>query len=493
MSALDLLIIIGFIHCSLFFFNILFRSCLHYPYFLFMENTGLEIKPLRIIWFTSFFNRNILKWSMDKTKLLSLWFNLGVIVSIILLPIAFGFIIKMTISNFLDKSAEGGPVDDNWQLEPMIPGINVPVSDIQYYVITLGICSIFHEMGHAVAASRENVQVYGVGFILAFILPIAYVSINHEQMKLLKIGGQLRILCAGVWHNIILAIIAAAIFSSNSWIWAPLYISNSGVYVTSIATNSPLLGPRGLETFDVIYKINNCDVKNNDDWYHCLLQTIKRPSSGYCVEQTFIEEHDESIPSWMTENGVTNCCEDNKNDENLCFEYVENLQDPLELPPYFCLPARKIIEHSEGLCQLFTDCLGSEVHCIKPSLDNITKVVKISTQKNNVLFLGHPADIYRTVETSNWTPKYQIFSPNLPESLELLCKYITVLSAGLAVINIIPCFFFDGQYIIESLVQSILRSFVRHKSARNSIALIITCTGSVFFVINLIVTLIKIY
>lgn len=85
-----------------------------------MENTGLEIKPLRIIWFTSFFNRNILKWSMDKTKLLSLWFNLGVIVSIILLPIAFGFIIKMTISNFLNKSAEGGPVDANWQLEPMV-------------------------------------------------------------------------------------------------------------------------------------------------------------------------------------------------------------------------------------------------------------------------------------------------------------------------------------------------------------------------------------
>lgn len=75
----------------------------------------------------------------------------------------------------------------------------------------------------------------------------------------------------------------------------------------------------------------------------------------------------------MSENGVTNCCK-NKNDGNLCFEYVENSQDPLELPPYFCLPARKIIEKSEKMCQLFSDCSGSDVHCIKPSVDNVTKV-----------------------------------------------------------------------------------------------------------------------
>ncbi|XP_074100604.1 membrane-bound transcription factor site-2 protease [Cotesia typhae] len=491
MSAVDFLIVIGFIHCSLFFINILFRSCLHYPYFLFMENTGLEIKPFRVVWFTSFFNRKIIKWSIEKTNLLSLWFNLGVIVSIILLPIALGVLIKMTLSNFVNKST-GDTADVNWQLELMIPGINVPVSDIQYYIITLGICSLFHELGHAVAASRENVQIYGVGFILALVLPIAYVSINQEQLKSLKIPGQLRILCAGVWHNIVLAAVAAVIFYLNSWIWIPLFVSNTGVFVTSIAMNSPLLGAKGLETRDIIFKINNCEVKNNDDWYHCLLQTIKEPTPGYCVKQNIIEENDESIPLWMSENGVTNCCK-NKNDGNLCFEYVENSQDPLELPPYFCLPARKIIEKSEKMCQLFSDCSGSDVHCIKPSVDNVTKIVKLSTHKGNVLFLGHAAEIYRTVETSNWTPKYQLFSPSLPEGLETLCKYVTVLSLGLAVINIIPCFFFDGQYIIESLVQSTLRSIVRQKSVRNSIALIITCSGSVVFIINLIVALTKMY
>ncbi|KAG8038499.1 hypothetical protein G9C98_006195 [Cotesia typhae] len=253
-----------------------------------MENTGLEIKPFRVVWFTSFFNRKIIKWSIEKTNLLSLWFNLGVIVSIILLPIALGVLIKMTLSNFVNKST-GDTADVNWQLELMIPGINVPVSDIQYYIITLGICSLFHELGHAVAASRENVQIYGVGFILALVLPIAYVSINQEQLKSLKIPGQLRILCAGVWHNIVLAAVAAVIFYLNSWIWIPLFVSNTGVFVTSIAMNSPLLGAKGLETRDIIFKINNCEVKNNDDWYHCLLQTIKEPTPGYCVKQNIIE------------------------------------------------------------------------------------------------------------------------------------------------------------------------------------------------------------
>lgn len=40
-----------------------------------------------------------------------------------------------------------------------IPGINIPISDIGYYVISLLICSLFHELGHASAAVRyENIR-----------------------------------------------------------------------------------------------------------------------------------------------------------------------------------------------------------------------------------------------------------------------------------------------------------------------------------------------
>lgn len=38
-----------------------------------------------------------------------------------------------------------------------VPGVNIPISDIGYYVLTLLICSVFHELGHATAAVRYTI------------------------------------------------------------------------------------------------------------------------------------------------------------------------------------------------------------------------------------------------------------------------------------------------------------------------------------------------
>lgn len=37
-----------------------------------------------------------------------------------------------------------------------VPGVNLPISDIGYYVATLVICSVVHELGHAIAAVRYD-------------------------------------------------------------------------------------------------------------------------------------------------------------------------------------------------------------------------------------------------------------------------------------------------------------------------------------------------
>lgn len=110
----------------------------------------------------------------------------------------------------------------------------MPFNEIGYYVVTLVACTIVHELGHALAAVREDVQLYGIGILLAFAIPIAYVNINNEQFISLPLRNQLRITCAGVWHNIILAALAAVILVLSTWFWAPLYNLYSGVYVKNI-------------------------------------------------------------------------------------------------------------------------------------------------------------------------------------------------------------------------------------------------------------------
>ncbi|EZA49658.1 Membrane-bound transcription factor site-2 protease [Ooceraea biroi] len=492
MDALGILIVIALIHCLLFFFDIFFKSCSHFPYLYFLENTGLEIRLFRLTWFTTAFNRKIIKWGMSRSRFWTAWFNAGVIITIVLLPIVIIILLKMTFSMW----RAGSSSDDNSGviLEPMLPGVNVPFSEIGYYAITLAICTIVHELGHALAAAREDVQLFGIGLFIFFTIPIAYVDMNSEQTAALPLKNQLRIMCAGVWHNIILATVAAAVLVFSAWLWAPLYSLDSGVYVKTILPNSPMLGPTGLLERDVIYKLNNCPVRNSEDWYDCMLHAVQHSSPGYCVKQSFIQDYDESVPAKQKTNGVVNCCTtDSETSGSLCFEYIEGPQAaPLHLPPHSCLPARAMINQSQNFCQTSHECLSHDTHCLKPSLDNVTKIVQIKRKVNkDVLYIGHPADIYRTVDVSDWVPKYSFLHPRLPESLALFCKYITAFSGGLAFVNVAPCFFLDGQYIISILVLYLLNSIPHNKNIREATILTVTSIATLLLIINVMYLLIN--
>lgn len=50
------------------------------------------------------------------------------------------------------------------QLEILLPGVNLPLQEIGYYIATLVLCTLLHELGHALAAVLEDVPVTGFGF-----------------------------------------------------------------------------------------------------------------------------------------------------------------------------------------------------------------------------------------------------------------------------------------------------------------------------------------
>lgn len=114
------------------------------------------------------------------------------------------------------------------------------------------------------------------------------------------------------------------------------------------------------------------------------------------------------------------------------------------------------------------------------------QIVQIKRREGkDVLFFGHPADIYRTVDVSDWIPKYSLFNSKLPERFTLLCEYITMLSGGQVVINIMPCFFLDGQYIINILILYLLNFTPLNRNVRQTIMLTITSIGTLLLIINM--------
>ena len=478
METLYIFVLIGLLHCSLYFIHtILLLYCTSYTNLL--RNLQLEIGFLRLRWYTTVLNQTLKNWATKKKRFWHIWFDIGICITILIFPLSILLLIQMTRNIFIYQPTLRGD-NESQVLQLVVPGVDIPMNEVGYYFTALLVSTTIHEMGHALSAVSEDVRLYGLGFILFFIVSVAYVQICNDKLLLSPMRSQLRIMCAGVWHNFILAMVAMVFLHFGSWLYTPFFSTETGVFVRSILPNSPLIGPTGLMTHDTVYKINDCSVSNNQEWADCILYTIRESNPGYCALEDFVEKYDKFV-----EPSNLDCCDSKVKHDHLCFMFSRNFKD-VNLT-YSCLPARVVITQSHNFCTTNSDCLGKRNYCLKPLLENSTKVVKIQRlDKNDVLFIGYPADIFYTVVVSNWVSKYTFLSPEFPETVTLLLQYIVMFSSGLAVINVIPCFYFDGQYIVDILIRLILQLTVGHQRFHKVGCLSIKVCGTLILSINVL-------
>ncbi|XP_059622487.1 membrane-bound transcription factor site-2 protease [Phlebotomus argentipes] len=473
MTFLIFFLVIVAIHGVLFFFDAFFKSCMHHPYRLFLEGTGFTVKFLRLEWYTTALNRALVKWSSSSPRLLSRSFDLGVYSALFLLPVSLGALLWSFFSSW---ASPGVTEAAGVQMEILLPGVTLPLDEIHYYLFTLLISSVVHELGHAVAAVLEDVPLLGFSVRVYFFLPVALTELSSEQLAGLKAWRKLRVLCAGIWNNLALGLIGFLLLQGSRPLLGWLYHIDRGIYVAEIERKSPLLGAKGLNQGDFITKINSCDVRDLDSWHDCLLQALRR-QPAYCLSSEFIHSHDESTPVG-TVDGITQCC-DPENLANVCFEYSgEN--DILEIPQHVCLPIRLTVENSYRYCQEDLKCndRGQEGYCLKPLLQNSTTILELTRRGRRVVYMGHPGDIYRTVRVSSFIPKLRYISPAFGDALTLFLRYLVVFSFGLVLVNVIPCYGFDGQHIISVILGHQLAKFGVSSQTRDIVILLITslCT-----------------
>uniref|UniRef100_A0A0A9XDY4 Membrane-bound transcription factor site-2 protease n=1 Tax=Lygus hesperus TaxID=30085 RepID=A0A0A9XDY4_LYGHE len=474
-------------HSVILFFDVVFKSCSHYPYLYFLNSTGVQVTPFRIQWFTSAFNRQIQKWGTKRPKLLTAWFTAGTWVTIATMPLAV-FLVLHTIFTALRSSVHD--VKSAVFVEPLVPGWNLPTSDFGYYISSLLISSVIHELGHAIAAVREDVHLIGFSASIFFVVPM--VMTHLDQLDPLPAFRQLRILCAGVWHNIFLALLAAVVATTLPWLLYPFFDFGTGVQIEHIKEGSPLLAEGGLLLGDKITQINQCKVRGITSWQDCVVQAIQEPNVGYCIPDSFIKEHDESVPAKHISESLVECCGSNS-PRHLCFEYVGTDDEPLPLPQHSCLLARNVVDLKLQHCSAPPDC-PSSLHCFRPSLENSTRLIQIHRARGpTVLYLGGPADIYHSITVTDFISIYKFFPSSIPDALTKLCQFVTLFSSGLAILNVIPCFYFDGQFIMHTLSEVFLSRRVPMATARQAISLCITIFGTVMLIVYILVMIITAY
>ena len=161
------------------------------------------------------------------------------------------------------------------------------MSHIGYYLLALILCGLFHEGGHAVAAYSQGVPIQSSGMFFIYLYPGAFVNIPDQPLQNVSPFQQLKIICAGVWHNLVLYVFAYLSLAGGLKLflliigWQSLE-SHGGVSVVQIRANSPLASH--LPPSTIIYQLDDFPLQNNIvDWNSHLFQGRHEAKQGFCV------------------------------------------------------------------------------------------------------------------------------------------------------------------------------------------------------------------
>lgn len=362
-----------------------------------------------------------------------------------------------------------------------VPGINLPVSQLTYFFAAVLISGVVHEIGHGIAAIREQVRFNGFGIFLFIIYPGAFVDLFTTHLQLISPVQQLRIFCAGIWHNFVLALLGILALVLLPVILLPFYYTGVGVLITEVAEDSPAIGPRGLFVGDLVTHLQDCPVTNVQDWNECLDTIAYEPQIGYCISASTLQQLSFPVRAYKRLDGSTECC-NNHSLTDVCFSYRNNFNKRL----HTCLPARKAVEATQ-VCRTNKDCKksSSSSFCIIPSLETHTRLIKVKHPPQiDMLYVGHPLHLHYTVSITSFIPRFNFLSIDLPVVVETFVKYLISLSGALAIVNAVPCFALDGQWILNSFLDATLTSVIGDNDVKDLIGFFILLGGSVLLAAN---------
>ncbi|KAJ2074592.1 hypothetical protein GGI03_002242 [Coemansia sp. RSA 2337] len=399
--------------------------------------------------------------------------------------------------------------DAQW-LRPVIPGVTMPLGHLWYYLLSLIICAVVHELGHALAAARANIRLRSFGLFVMGVYPGAFVDLPRDKLEQAPPTQQLRIVCAGVWHNAVTALLAWLLVHSGGLGWAFSHSgwmrADTGVVVVDVAQSSPLFGR--IPLLSTVYRVDDVELRapignvsylspeymQSDGRFGS--SPIARWSSVLTNTKTNTETATAGFCAQVADNvddGL--CCEISPQfplgespDANIfCFEQYRR---PLSLvPPPMCFDLRSTLARASATrCQLDTDCANSSSNaggrqtlfgrkghdiakstgdnqgqhmCVLPSSPYPeSRVLRLyyypygDEGKNGkvLVYVGSPKTLWLEMQVSSLRPRWHWLSCRLPSWTEAIFQYILSFSLAFCLLNAIPAWYLDGDHLLRLLL-----------------------------------------
>uniref|UniRef100_A0AC34RDC2 Membrane-bound transcription factor site-2 protease n=2 Tax=Panagrolaimus sp. JU765 TaxID=591449 RepID=A0AC34RDC2_9BILA len=559
---------------SLFLLDYLLRINNSQRYINFTEQIGLQIHLIQLRFYITRFERShflgsyatyIRSWQNSRfwLRFVDTWFSSGAFVgllsfvlttaylSYLLLCELFNIVALVSVSAISNVriSPEGNykMVDDTTGVEdalsyvpyqhhvqsgitPVIPGVNIPLEHLPLFMTVLVIAGIVHELGHAFAAVNANTRVLGFGIFVYGIYPGAFTEIDTDELERLSTAQKLRIYCAGIWHNLILAGCCYLVYLLIPFLLIPLFKSNAGLLVTDISQESGLVGPSGLRRGFVITSLNDCEVRTKADYLRCLSKyEVNIPKYGYYMPSNDVYPLTASKEKVTVIRGETACCQEFENitsASHICFQFYNSqksfgqlfsskssptikLEDtpgynranraivnPLSATTkqiyasdlnksdflFACLPGREVTDHAH--CDHSSAQYKDGMICVYPAMYNGTALLRfgIANESNPVIYIGQLSEARYLLNLQELVPRTNWISYTIPGQIELACKYFITFSLALGLLNAVPCYGLDGQFISRTLVDYFFCGY--NIGYKENISNVILLYGTIVFFIN---------
>lgn len=449
-------------------------------------------------------------------------------------------------SNTAHSQSQSSAASRNAFLTPLVPGVTVPAGDLWYMIGAVLIAAVVHELGHALAAGMQNAQVSGIGGFVALLLPGAYVQLGGIED--LSPWNQLKVYCAGAWHNLVSAILALVLISWLPVLMSGFFLCQEGAMVVAVPELSPLSGH--VEPGDIILQLGPFNVSDGGPSFRRAVSNLvlSNDSVGFCVPEDLYRKYSKSRSP---------CCQDEylqnidygESLDHKCFrvEGIENRTSCLEPEAVSTQPTcRKTRECSrmaapgsmgpvvarsdegmpvgglrldtvnravspvsaEGDSSETEENAGGQAKktsCFVPILPMEQQLVDVQVlaartgQRVHFFYEGYPQILGQSVTVSSYVPRVWwtvpfpviqvLASVDIPNMIERLLQYFSSISLALAILNMAPVFFLDGEMSCVLFVRLFAKKMPTTTAMR--IRTIVVFSGTVLLVLNMIIALLE--
>jgi hypothetical protein len=417
---------------------------------------------------------------------------------------------------------EGPPQARPHLLRALVPGVTIPMSDVGYIAISILLSAVIHELGHALAASIEEARVDSVGGFLALVFPGAYVQLSG--MSALPPFRQLRVYCAGAWHNVVLACVCVALASTLPSSLFLVYTRGHGAVVVSLPENSALQSH--VRPGDVIVGIGRHPVVDGGHSFRSAIRDIERSGefTGFCISQKIYQRfaHPQTECCTMVDRGE-------EHPKLHCFTATE---DSAAWHKRMCM--RPSVVYSKATCHSAADCRGfvsqdkveidvpkrrlgkgqrrmlaaeqvagrgpsdsndsnpggrvrrpvdnSPERCFVVDLPSSQKLIDVRVHSletgkvNHVFYQGYPRVLGQSMSVSSYVLRWRSYLPrglvrtaaiwDFPNVIERQLQYAASISLALALLNMAPVFWLDGEASAILFVKLLLPSIDSFRLSR---------------------------